>query len=173
MVRTLARSLTLLIITALAVTGCATPSSSPPPAPTVAAAEPAPQDRPPGYNPAAVASRGAKMLTDLPGLTPEQKQKIGAIYGRTAQEAATIRTQIADIKSSIFATLASKNYKSPEIEKLKNQIVKLDRKRLETMFTALADLQAVIGQGPDKEDIYRRLRDYENLDRPSRTALNE
>lgn len=119
------------------------------------------QMEPPAQTPEEIRNRAAEAFADAPGLTNEQKQKLEAIYQRTYAEALAIRTEIGQSKSLLFKTVAKADYKSNEVDRIKKRIVDLDQKRLNLMFKALADVQAVVGYGADKEEIYERLRDYE------------
>lgn len=119
------------------------------------AAEPA------ANTPEEIADRGAYDFVTAPGLTHDQKEKVMAIYARTYNEAMAIREEIGKAKSLMFKTVAAKDFASGDVEKLKAKIVKLDQKRLDVMFKALADVQSVVGYGKDKEDLYRHFYDYE------------
>lgn len=152
----------LSLITASLAVGCASK-----PAETTAAD---PQDQkfeqrlraePSASSPEEIADRGAYDFITAPGLTHDQKQKVMRIYIRTYNEAVAIREEMGKAKSLLFKTVASQDFKSGDVDRLKSRIVALDQKRLEVMFKALADVQAVVGYGKDKEEIYKHFRDYE------------
>jgi Spy/CpxP family protein refolding chaperone len=126
----------------------------------------------PAPGPDGIANRGAEAFIKSTTLAPEQKQKIIKIYARVYNDARAIRAEISQAKSLIFKRLASTKYDSAEMEAIKAKVVALDRKRLDLMFAALAEVQEIVGFGKDKEDIYRRLRDYD-LEIRSRTAMAE
>lgn len=115
----------------------------------------------PANNPSAIGQRAAEVFASAPGLTDEQKQKLLAIYSRTYIEASEIRIKMGKGKSLLFKLVASVNYKSKDVEDLKNKIVSWDKKRLDIMFKALADVQAVVGYGHGKEELYEHLRNYQ------------
>lgn len=112
--------------------------------------------------PEEIAHRGAEVFVSSPKLTDDQKRKIMLIYSRVYADAVAIRKEIGQSKSLIFKMVASKKHNSPEIERLKARIVKLDQDRLQIMFKALRDVQDVVGFGPGKEEIYQHFYDYES-----------
>ncbi len=79
----------------------------------------------------------------------------------TYSQAIEIRTEMGKSKALLFMKAADVNYKSNEIEILKNKIVDLDQKRLNLMFKALTKVQDVVGYGKDREQIYKRFYDFE------------
>ena len=83
-----------------------------------------------------------------------------------------IRRNIGQSKSLMFSRLASVDYDSVEIKKLKERIVKLDQERLNIMFQALADVQAIVGRGIDKEKVYKYFQENE-LPKNYRERLDE
>ncbi len=96
-----------------------------------------------------------------PDLNATQKEQLKAIYARTMGQARKLSAELAAIKSQMFQTLATKDYKSKQITELKMQIINIDKKRLDVMFEALSAVQGVVGYGEEKEKIYRQLRDYD------------
>lgn len=147
----------LLTVSLLGLSACSTASSK---AENAALAQQV-QTEPQANTPEEIRNRAAEAFANAPGLTNEQKQKLEAIYQRTYREALAIRTEIGQSKSLLFKTVAKADYKSAEVDRLRKRIVDLDQKRLNIMFKALSDVQAVVGYGADKEEIYERLRDYE------------
>ncbi len=127
---------------------------------------------PPAMSPDAIAERGAQIFIGAPGLSQEQKRKIMAVYIRTFNDAISIRNEIGQSKSLLFKKVATKSYKSKEVEDLKARIVALDQKRLTVMFKALEEIQTVIGTGPDKEEIWKHFYDFEypRVDRISKSG---
>jgi len=115
----------------------------------------------PAPSPEAIAERGAQVFINAPNLSDEQKRKIMAIYIRTFNDAITIRNEIGQAKSLLFKLAAQSSFKSKEIESLKNRIVELDQKRLKIMFKALEDVQAIVGLGKDREEIWKHFYDFE------------
>ncbi len=120
----------------------------------VAAESPAPTAQ-------AIAERGAQTFINAPGLSDDQKQKLLGIFVKVYDEAIAIKNDIGKSKSLLFKLVASKDYKSKEVEDLKKRIVALDQKRLRIMFKALADVQEVVGTGEEKEEIYKHFYDFE------------
>ena len=96
-----------------------------------------------------------------PDLNATQKEQLKAIYARTMGQARKLSSELAAIKSQMFQTLATKDYKSKQVTDLKAQIIAIDKKRLDVMFEALSAVQGVVGYGEEKEKIYRQLRDYD------------
>lgn len=119
------------------------------------------QAEPSANTPDEIADRGAFDFITAPGLSREQKQKVMAIYVRVYKQAMDIRSEIGKSKSLLFKTVASQDFDSKDVQRLKDRIVKLDQKRLEIMFKALEDVQDIVGYGTDKEEIYKHFRDYE------------
>lgn len=116
-------------------------------------------------NPEAMVERAAQAFANIEGLAPEKKSKLSEIYTRTFTESMNIRKEIGQSKSLLFKTLAQNDYKNKEVNALKKKIVNLDQKRLNLMFKALEDVQAVVGKGADAEKIYEQLQDYDKLNR--------
>jgi outer membrane murein-binding lipoprotein Lpp len=117
--------------------------------------------QPVAATPEQIAQQAAETFSSAPGLTPEQKQKLMVIYSKTYGEAIAIRSEIGQSKSLLFKKIASAHYKSAEVSQLKKQITKLDEKRLGLMFRSLEEIQAVVGYGTDKDEIYKHMRDFE------------
>jgi hypothetical protein len=94
---------------------------------------------------------------------------------KTATEGAEIRKQIGEAKTDLFKAASSKAFASKEVTEIKDKITKLDQKRLVVMYQALADVQNIVGFGPDKEELYRRLREYDSPreGRVSRSEMNQ
>jgi hypothetical protein len=103
----------------------------------------------------------AESFINSPDLSPGQKAQLKSIYGRVFAQSRMYRAELVEAKSKMFQTLATRDYKSNEISKLKKEIISIDQKRLDLMFGALAEVQGVVGYGEDKEKIYRQLRDYD------------
>lgn len=108
-----------------------------------------------------IAQRGAHAFINAPGITDEQKQKLLDVFIRTYDGAMAIRADIGKSKSLMFKLVSSKDMKSKEVEDLRKHIVALDQKRLDMMFKALADVQAIVGTGKEKEEIYKHFYDFE------------
>lgn len=111
-----------------------------------------------GGGPAVV---GVDAFINSPDLTAAQKEQLKAIYGRTFAQARVYQAELAEMKTKLFQTLASRDYKSKDITNMKKEITKLDQKRLDLMFGALSEVQGIVGYGADKEKIYKHLRDYD------------
>lgn len=150
-------SLTLAFLMALTV-GCATQASHSDPDSDLNAKVKA---EAPANTPTEIARRGAQAFVNAPGLTPEQKLKLLDVFNRTYDEAIKIRGEIGQSKSLMFKLVASKDFDSKEVNELKKRIVALDQKRLNIMFKALADVQAIVGTGSEKEEIYKHFYDFE------------
>jgi hypothetical protein len=101
------------------------------------------------------------VFSDAEGLEPHQKAKLSEIYSNVYQQSMSIRREIGKSKSLLFATLASDNYKAIDVENLKTKIVDLDQQRLNIMFKALDDVQAVVGTGIGKSHIYKHFQEHE------------
>ena len=117
----------------------------------------------PADTPQQMAMRAAEIFSNAPNLSDEQKKQLHTIYTNVYEEAMTIRREIGQNKSWLNKTLVKSDYKSSEVNTLKNKIVALDKKRLNIMFKALKDVQKIVGQGPDKENIYKHLSNYERF----------
>lgn len=117
--------------------------------------------QPEASTPAEIAKRAADTFANAPNLSEDQKARLRAIYLRVSTEAAEIRKEIGQSKSLMFQLVAKKDFKSSDVQRLKSKIVDLDLKRLQIMFKALEEVQAVVGFGSDREELYRHLRDYE------------
>ncbi|MCE3010603.1 MAG: hypothetical protein LW875_08325 [Proteobacteria bacterium] len=146
---------TVLVLIACGVMACASNSKETPIEQQVKAEKPA-------NTPEAIVERAAEVFATAPGLTEDQRAQLAAVYGNVFKESKRIRGEIGQSKSLLFKMLASKGMKSKEIIELKNKIVGLDQRRLELMFKAMEDVQKIVGIGPEKEEIYRRLRDYDH-----------
>ncbi len=115
----------------------------------------------PANTPEQIADRASETFSRAEGLTEPQRQKLIMIYMHTYTQAMEIRNEMGKSKVLLFKKAADVNYKSNEIEILKKKIVDLDKKRLNLMFKALAEVQDVVGYGKDKEQIYKHFYDYE------------
>lgn len=115
----------------------------------------------PADTPEKIVGRASEAFSNVEGLKPEQKAKLSDIYVRVYTDSKSIRREIGQSKSLLFMTLAKPDYKESEITMLKKKIVALDQKRLNLMFTALDDVQKVVGKGKSTENIYKHFHDYE------------
>lgn len=106
-------------------------------------------------------SVSADAFANSSDLTSQQKTKLKAIYNRTGTQSRALGLKLAELKTQLFETLSKRDYKSRDIAKLKNEIIAIDKNRLNLMFAALAEVQTVVGYGSDKERIYEQLRDYD------------
>ncbi len=96
-----------------------------------------------------------------PDLTAAQKEQLKSIFVRTMGQARSLSAELAEAKSRMFQTLATRDYKSKDISVIKKEITAIDQKRLDLMFGALSEVQGVVGYGAEKEKIYKQLRDYD------------
>ena len=108
-----------------------------------------------------IMQRAATAFSSAPGLTPAQKMRLGEIYSQVYLKSMKIRREIGQSKSLMFSRLASVDYDSSEIKKLKARVVKLYQERLDIMFLALAQVQEVVGKGIDVERIYKYFEEKE------------
>jgi len=115
----------------------------------------------PADTPNQIMERASMAFANAEGLTQEQKLKLSEIYKRVYTESMQIRRDIGQSKSLLFMTLAKTNYKASEVTELKKKIVNLDQKRLNLMFSALDDVQSVVGKGVAAEKLYRHFEDFE------------
>lgn len=146
----------LLLLTILLVTSCNSASKKQ----EAEVAQEVSQQQP-ANTPEQIADRASEAFSKAEGLTELQRQKLIAIYMDTYAQAMEIRTEMGKSKALLFMKAADVNYKSNEIEILKNKIVDLDQKRLNLMFKALTKVQNVVGYGKDREQIYKRFYDFE------------
>lgn len=116
--------------------------------------------------PEEILERAAAKFSSADGLTTMQKDKLAGIYVKVYVESMQIRSQIGKSKSLIFEMLASPNYKTSELNSLKDRVVELDKKRLAVMFNALDEVRSVVGTGAGKENIYKHFEKYEMPNRP-------
>jgi hypothetical protein len=110
----------------------------------------------------AIARRAAEDFIGMKGITSDQRAKLINIYLDTYDQALKIQKDISASKFKLFDLISSTSYSSASVDRLKQKIVDLDQKRLIIMFKALADVQAVVGYGKDKEPIYKHFYDYEH-----------
>lgn len=108
-----------------------------------------------------ILQRAASMFANAEGLTAEQKEKLTSIYTKVYIESMQIRKDLGKSKSLLFSTLSKPDYQPSEITNLKKRIVDLDQKRLDVMFAALDDVQAVVGKGQGSEKLYKHFERYE------------
>ena len=116
---------------------------------------------PPASSADDIGDRAAEAFSQADGLTTSQKIRLLKIYRQTYEEAVQIQSEIGKSKSLLFSLVSSSKYDSKDIERIKNKVVALDQKRLKIMFKALADVQAVVGYGDDKQDLYKHFFDFE------------
>jgi PBP1b-binding outer membrane lipoprotein LpoB len=148
------KTIALLAVLALFVSACTTEQKKAEMDQTVKA-------QPTANSPEQIAQRAAESFANAPGLTADQKQKLMGIYAKTYGEATAIRTELGQSKSLLFKLVADSKTKSSEVNLLKKKITNLDQKRLALMFQALDEVQAVVGYGSDRDEIYKHLRDFE------------
>lgn len=155
---------TLVLMLSLFVSGCSSSAKKAEPS-SALSGDPALAQKiraeVPADGPDGIAHRGAYSFINAPGLSADQKQKLMTIYVRVYNESRAIRKEMSQAKSLMFRTVASKSYDSEDVEKLKARIVELDQRRLSIMFQALADVQAVVGWGKGRDEMYKHFYDFE------------
>lgn len=119
------------------------------------------QSEAPANTPEAIAQRAAETFAGAPGLTEAQKSKLMEIYINTYTDARSIRTEMGQAKSLLFKTISTKDYRSRDVQVLKEKIVKLDQARLKLMFKALEDVQKVVGYGEEKSPLFEHFENFE------------
>ncbi|KHD87377.1 MAG: hypothetical protein OM95_14870 [Bdellovibrio sp. ArHS] len=119
------------------------------------------QDEQQANTPEDIVQRAADVFSSAPGLTDEQRQKLKTLYLRTYAQSWQIRKEIGQMKSLLFKEAAVNKFSSPDINELTQRIVAADNRRLNIMFSALEELQSIVGYGEDKKNLYEKLRNYE------------
>lgn len=145
----------ILYTTLLTMTGCATK-----PADTSTLDQRIRSERP-ADTPEEIAQRAADVFSSAPGLTMEQRAKLNALYLKTYADSRQIRKEIGQMKSLLFKEAATKKFKSKDINELTSRITDADQRRLNLMFRALEEMQAIVGTGDDKKELYEYLRQYD------------
>lgn len=113
------------------------------------------------HSPSDIKKSAQEIFASAPGLTEVQRQKLSEVLRKIASDGAEIRKQIGEAKTDLFKAVSSKAFASKEVTEIRDKITALDQKRLVLMNKALADVQAIVGFGPDKEEFYRRLRELD------------
>lgn len=119
------------------------------------------QAQAPADSPDQIMQRAAMAFSNAEGLSADQKLRLQAVYSRVYSESMKIRREMGQSKSLLFMTLAKVNYKAAEITSLKKKIITLDQRRLNLMFSALDEVQKIVGKGIEAEKIYKHFEDYE------------
>lgn len=112
-------------------------------------------------SPEEIASRAVEILSNAPGITFEQKTKLSNIYTQAYLENYDIRTEIGQSMSLLFKYAAQKDFKSPDVAKLKNKIKELNDLRIKKLWSSFDQIQAVVGYGSDKEETYKYFEYYD------------
>lgn len=115
----------------------------------------------PANAPEEIAQRAADVFSTAPGLTAEQRKELHALYLKTYAESREIRKEIGKMKSLLFKEAATKKFNSKDINELTRRIVDADQRRLKLMFSAMEEMQNIVGYGDDKKDLYEHLRNYD------------
>jgi hypothetical protein len=115
----------------------------------------------PANTPEEIRDRAAETFSNASGLTPDQKLRIKKVYLKTYDSAKDIGMKIGKSKSLLFMTIAEKNYSAKNVEEIKSRIVELDNNRLKIMFSALEEVQTIVGQGNDRLELYKHFFDFE------------
>lgn len=152
--KTLNKHLVLVILSGLVLGACSTE-------PKKTELDQQVKAQPATVTPEQIAQRAAESFSNAPGLSVEQKAKLADIYTKTYGESLAIRAEIGQSKSLLFKLIASKNYKSAEVNTLKKKITTLDEKRLSLMFKSMEEVQKIVGYGTDKDEVYKHLREFE------------
>lgn len=111
--------------------------------------------------PEEIAQRAADVFSSAPGLTPDQRKKLNKLYLKTYSESRQITKEIGQMKSLLFKEAAIKKFKSNEVNELTRKIMDADQRRMNLMFSALEEMQNIVGYGQDKKDLYEYLRNYD------------
>jgi hypothetical protein len=119
------------------------------------------QTQRPANTPEAIRDRAAETFANASGLSSDQKIRIKKVYLKTYDSAKDIGMKIGKSKSLLFMTVAEKDYSAKSVEEIKNRIVELDNSRLKIMFSALDEVQKIVGPGKDRLELYKHFFDYE------------
>lgn len=119
------------------------------------------QAEPQANTPEEIAQRAANVFSSAPGLTEEQRKKLNALYLKTYADSRQIMKEIGQMKSLLFKEAASKKLNSKDMNELTRRIIDADQRRLNIMFAAFQEMQNIVGLGPDKKEIYERLKNYD------------
>jgi hypothetical protein len=119
----------------------------------------------PANTPEAIRDRAAETFSNAPGLNSDQKLRIKKVYLQTYDSAKDIGMKIGKSKSLLFMTVAEKDYSAKDVEEIKGRIIELDNSRLKIMFSALEEVQKIVGPGrgpgKDRRDLYKHFFDFE------------
>lgn len=116
----------------------------------------------PLLTPGQIADAAEERLSRIPGLTSEQRLRIGSVQSRVMLEARRLRGELGQAKSLLFDLLATNESTDQEIEWTKNKIMSLDHERLALMFRALDEVRGILGKQPVQRDFYQRIFDDES-----------
>jgi hypothetical protein len=92
---------------------------------------------------------GHDAFMKAPGLSEAQKIKLSEIMKSAFAEAQKIKVAIANQKVDLFEAVTNPSIKNAEVNKIKKNIVTLDKKRLALMFSSLEEVQKIIGKNPE------------------------
>ena len=102
---------------------------------------------------------GRKVIAESSRLTEDQKQKMLALMDRTQAEIASIKKEEGQIKASLFKYLAREELTESKISIYRSQLVKIDKKKMDLMFSSLEETQKILGKPgedyPDLRELYR------------------
>jgi len=111
----------------------------------------------PGSESLDISQIGHDAFRNAPGLTEAQKLKLADLMKSTFAQAEKIKLGIANLKVDLFETLTDPSADNGKVNKIKDQIIELDKRRLALMFKSLDEVKALIGKNPETTKYLRQI----------------
>lgn len=128
----------LTIAVAFALLGCATPAQK--------RVDKAVKQESGVSSQAELYKKGHQAILNSPGATKEQREKMLSLYSRTGQEIAAIRSEMGKLKGVLFRNLMNPKSKETDLNVIKRRLSRLNQRKLDVMFDALADSRKILGK---------------------------
>jgi hypothetical protein len=90
-------------------------------------------------------SEASRIIQTTPGLTDEQRIKLGALRKTTRAQTDALWTQSVKLRSVLMKDLITTNYNENEVELIKKKIKDLEDKRLSVTFNAVEQANTILG----------------------------
>lgn len=105
-----------------------------------------------------LAAKGLDAIDDSK-LTSAQKEALKSIHFRMVSETFRAQEETSQLKGVLFETITKAPYDAKKVEAIKQKIVTLNDKKINSMFWALNEVEKVLGHADpeQKQDIYQSL----------------
>lgn len=106
-----------------------------------------------------VARKGMESIMKSTSLTQNQKEEFLKIHTQVMHDTVKNREETARLKTLLFDTLAATPYQPEKVDEIKNRLLVLNKRKMDSMTQALSSIQKLVGYMTPQER-YHLIRDF-------------